>query len=97
MEGQQCQKRQDRRHIGRATGGLLVVSLSILVATGRKKHSLAMVTAMEDSCPNGAQEEEEVTPLGQHAVEGPPAVRSTQGAETSGGEDSRRKMGAFKY
>ncbi|XP_039875847.1 MAGUK p55 subfamily member 6b isoform X3 [Simochromis diagramma] len=43
-----------------------------------------MVTAMEDSCPNGAQEEEEVTPLGQHAVEGPPAVRSTQGAETSG-------------
>ncbi|XP_005728809.1 MAGUK p55 subfamily member 6b isoform X1 [Pundamilia nyererei] len=43
-----------------------------------------MVTAMEDSCPNGAQEEEEVRPLGQHAVEGPPAVRSTQGAETSG-------------
>lgn len=75
-----------------------MVSLSVLVAAGRKKEGLAMVTAMEDSCPNGVrEEEEEVTPPGQHGVEGPQPVQSTQGAETSGGEDSRRKRRAFKY
>ncbi|XP_075968885.1 MAGUK p55 subfamily member 6b isoform X2 [Anarhichas minor] len=45
-----------------------------------------MVTAMEDACPNGVreEEEEEVTPPGQLGVEGPPAVQSTQEADTSG-------------
>ncbi|XP_071355323.1 MAGUK p55 subfamily member 6b isoform X1 [Trachinotus anak] len=46
-----------------------------------------MVTAMEDASPNGVreeEEEEEVTPLGQPGVEGPPAMRSTQGADTPG-------------
>lgn len=65
-----------------------MVSLSILVAAVRKKEGLAMVTAMEDACPNGVREEE-VTPLGQTGMEGPPAARSTQGADTSGGEERR--------
>lgn len=69
-----------------------MVSLSILVAAERKKEGLAMVTAMEDACPNGVrEEEEEVTPPGQPGVEGPPAVQSTQEANTSGGEERRRK------
>ena len=51
-----------------------------------------MVTTMDDPCPNGVQEvEEEVVPSGQAGVEGPPAVRSSQGADTSGGEEMRRK------
>lgn len=39
LAGQQCQTRrlEDRRHSCRTTGGLQVVSLSILVAAGRKK------------------------------------------------------------
>ncbi|XP_037650486.1 MAGUK p55 subfamily member 6b isoform X1 [Sebastes umbrosus] len=43
-----------------------------------------MVTAMEDACPNGVREEEEVTPPGQPGVEGPPAVQSTQEADAPG-------------
>lgn len=71
-----------------------MVSLSILVAAGRKKEGLAMVTAMEDASPNGVrEEEEEVTPQGQPGVEGPPAMRSTQGADTPGGEERRRRRG----
>lgn len=62
------------------------------MAAERKKEVLAMVTAMEDACPNGVrEEEEEVTPAGQLGVEGPPAVQSAQEADTSGGEDRRRK------
>ncbi|KAF7668483.1 hypothetical protein LDENG_00010090 [Lucifuga dentata] len=41
---------------------------------------MVMVTAMEDACPNGVQEEEE----GQPAVEGPPTAQSTQGSDSSG-------------
>lgn len=69
-----------------------MVSLRILVAAERKKEGLAMVTAMEDACPNGVREEkEEVTPPGPPGVEGPPAVQSTQEADASGGEERRRK------
>lgn len=70
-----------------------MVSLSVLVAAGRKKEGLAMVTAMEDACPNGVREkeEQEVTPPGEPGLEGAPAVRSTQGADTSGGEERRRR------
>lgn len=65
-----------------------MVSLSILVAAGRKKEGLAMVTAVEDACPNGVREEEkEKTPPGQSGVEGPPAMQSTQEPDTSGGEE----------
>ncbi|GLD57855.1 MAGUK p55 subfamily member 6-like protein [Lates japonicus] len=52
-----------------------------------------MVTAMEDACPNGVREEEEVTPLGQPGMEGPPAARSTQGADTSGAMQQVLTMG----
>ena len=45
-----------------------------------------MVTTMDNPCPNGVQEEEAM-PSGQPGMEGPPAVQSSQGAETSGGED----------
>lgn len=52
-----------------------------------------MVTAMEDACPNGVQEEqeEEVTPPRQPGAEGTPAERSTQETDTSGGEERRRR------
>lgn len=63
-----------------------------MAAAGRKKEGLAMVTAMEDACPNGVREEE-VTPPGQPGVEEPPAARSAQGADTSGGEERRRRHG----
>lgn len=68
-----------------------MVSLSVLVAAVRKKEGLAMVT--EDAFPNGVREEEEqeVMPPGEPGVEGAPAVRSTQGADTSGGEESKRR------
>lgn len=59
-----------------------------------------MVTAMDDSCPNGVREkeEEEVTPPGgQPGVEGPSAVRSAQGADTSGGEERRRTRRPVTY
>ena len=69
-----------------------MVSLSILVAAGRKKEGLAMVTAMEDACPNGVREEaEELTPPGQPGMEGPSAVQSPQEPDASGGEERRRK------
>lgn len=74
-----------------------MVSLSILVAAGRKKEGLAMVTAMEDACPNGVREEEERTPPGQPEAEGPPAVQSTQEPDTSGGEERRRKRWRVTY
>lgn len=92
LEGQQCQTRglEDWRHSFRTTGGLLVVRLSILVAAGRRKEGLAMVTAMEDASPNGVREEE-ATPPGQPGVEGPAAARSAQGADSSGGEERRRR------
>lgn len=71
-----------------AGGGLLVGSLSILVASGRKE--VVMVTTMDDPCPNGAQEEEEeMKPTGQPAVKSPPTVQSSQG--TDGGEEMRAK------
>ncbi|KAM4725276.1 MAGUK p55 subfamily member 6b isoform 1-T3 [Anableps anableps] len=41
-----------------------------------------MVTTMDDPCQNGVQEE--AMPSGQPATERPPAVQSSQGAETSG-------------
>lgn len=70
------------------TGGYLLGSLSILVASGRKE--VAMVTTMDDPCPNGAQEEEEeVKPSGQPGVKSPPTVQSSQG--TDGGEEMRAK------
>lgn len=56
-----------------------------------------MVTAMDDSCPNGVREEDEVTPPGQPGVEGAPAVQSPQGADTSGGEERRRVRQAVIY
>lgn len=52
-----------------------------------------MVTAMEDACPNGVREEEEVTAPGQPGAEGPPTVPSTQGTDTSGGEERGGKGG----
>lgn len=50
-----------------------------------------MVTAMEDACPSGAQEEGKVMPPGQPGVEGPLAMLSTQEPDTSGGEEQRKK------
>ncbi|CAG5890944.1 unnamed protein product [Menidia menidia] len=47
---------------------------------------------MDDPCSNGLQEaEQEVMPSGQPGVEGPPAVQSSQGADTSGGEEMRKR------
>lgn len=50
-----------------------------------------MVTAMEDACPNGVREEEEMTSPGQPGVEGSSAVQSAQEPNTSGGEEKRGK------
>lgn len=69
----------------------------ILVAAGRKKEGLAMVTAMEDACPSGAQEEGKVMPPGQPGVEGPLAMLSTQEPDTSGGEEQRKKRSVVTY
>ena len=68
-----------------------MVSLSILVAAGRKNEALAMVTAVEDGCPNGVQEEAEATPPGQPGTEKPPAQPSSQEPDKSGGEERGRR------
>lgn len=84
---------EDRRHTLAAElrAVHLVVSLSILVAAERKKEALAMVTAVEDGCPNGVREEAEATPPGQPGTEKPPALLSTQEPDMSGGEERRTK------
>lgn len=60
----------------------------MLVAAGRKMEGLTMVT-MEDACPNGVQEEAEMTPPGQPATE-PPLAKAKLSAQETGGEERRR-------
>lgn len=59
--------------------------LSVLVAAVRKVEGSAMVTTVDDPSQNGTQEEGNRS--GQPGMEGPPAVQSSQEAETSGGEE----------
>lgn len=49
-----------------------------------------MVAAVEDSCPSGTREKEEVTPTRQSGEKGSGDGQTTQGTDATGGEGRRR-------